>query len=130
MQMKKSILSVALALLVCGAEAETMNQSVTLDGAELSGAFVVSMTFDGDDVALTLDGGTVQTADISAVNIAITYGEVTESAGETANAVGAVEVTEVPSAGVYNLSGQYVGDTVDGLPRGLYIVNGEKTLVK
>ncbi len=128
--MKKSILSVALALLVCGAEAETMNQSVTLDGAELSGAFVVSMTFDGDDVALTLDGGTVQTADISAVNIAITYGEVTESAGETANAVGAVEVTEVPSAGVYNLSGQYVGDTVDGLPRGLYIVNGEKTLVK
>ncbi len=128
--MKKSILSVALALLVCGAEAETMNQSVTLDGAELSGAFVVSMTFDGDDVALTLDGGTVQTADISAVNIAITYGEVTESDGETANAVGAVEVTEVPSAGVYNLSGQYVGDTVDGLPRGLYIVNGEKTLVK
>lgn len=31
--------------------------------------------------------------------------------------------------GVYNLQGMKVGDTTDGLPAGLYIVNGKKTIL-
>lgn len=31
---------------------------------------------------------------------------------------------------VYNMAGQYVGDSVDGLAKGMYIVNGKKVVVK
>ena len=33
-------------------------------------------------------------------------------------------------AGVYTLSGQYVGKTIEGLPAGIYIVDGKKVVVK
>ena len=33
-------------------------------------------------------------------------------------------------AGVYTIGGQRVGDTLDGLPRGLYVTGGKKVLVK
>lgn len=53
-------------------------------------------------------------------------------------------VTEIPSGietvktsdamsvkpGVYTLNGQYMGDSVDGLSKGVYIVNGKKTVLK
>jgi hypothetical protein len=32
--------------------------------------------------------------------------------------------------GVYTLSGQYVGNSIEGLPAGLYIVDGQKVSVK
>ena len=32
--------------------------------------------------------------------------------------------------GVFSLSGQRLADTTDGLPKGIYIVNGRKTVVK
>ena len=31
---------------------------------------------------------------------------------------------------VYNLSGQYMGNTTDGLPKGVYIVDGRKIVVE
>ena len=31
---------------------------------------------------------------------------------------------------VYNLNGQYVGASLSGLPKGIYIVNGRKVVVK
>ena len=31
---------------------------------------------------------------------------------------------------VYNVAGQYVGQSLDGLAKGMYIVNGKKVLVK
>lgn len=36
----------------------------------------------------------------------------------------------IVNKGVYNLNGQYLGDTTTGLPQGIYIVNGKKTVVK
>ena len=44
-----------------------------------------------------------------------------------------VEQSEVITAGmkgVYTLSGQYVGASIKGLPAGMYIVDGEKVVVK
>ena len=32
--------------------------------------------------------------------------------------------------GVYSLSGQYMGNSVDGLQKGIYIVNGKKVVIK
>ena len=31
---------------------------------------------------------------------------------------------------VYNLNGQYVGSTLSNLPKGVYIVNGHKLIIK
>jgi len=38
--------------------------------------------------------------------------------------------TKVKQRGVYSLSGQRLGDTTEGLPKGIYIVDGRKTVVK
>ena len=38
--------------------------------------------------------------------------------------------TKVQQRGVYSLSGQRLGDTTEGLPKGVYIVNGLKTVIK
>ena len=38
--------------------------------------------------------------------------------------------TTAEKQGVYNLSGQRLGDTVEGLSKGVYIVNGRKVVVK
>lgn len=35
-----------------------------------------------------------------------------------------------PNAKIYNVSGQYVGNSLDGLAKGIYIVNGKKYVVK
>lgn len=40
------------------------------------------------------------------------------------------ESDRTAKSGVYNLSGQHVGSTVDGLSKGFYIVNGRKVIVK
>lgn len=37
---------------------------------------------------------------------------------------------EAMTGKVYNLNGQYVGNTIDGLAKGLYIMNGKKYVVK
>lgn len=37
---------------------------------------------------------------------------------------------EAMTGKVYNLNGQYVGNTLDGLAKGLYIINGKKYIVK
>ena len=39
------------------------------------------------------------------------------------------ETDNVPVV-VYNLQGQKVGDSLEGLPRGIYIVNKKKVLVR
>ena len=44
--------------------------------------------------------------------------------------VGAGEPVTAGRKGVYTLSGQYVGNTIEGLPAGMYIVDGKKTPVK
>lgn len=39
-------------------------------------------------------------------------------------------IQAIRANGVYNLNGQKVANTTDGLPKGIYIVNGQKTIVK
>lgn len=41
------------------------------------------------------------------------------------------DITLMPAnTKVYNINGQYVGESLEGLPKGLYITNGKKVLVK
>ena len=61
----------------------------------------------------------------------------TSPVDENGNEVTAIEsldgedtVSRYTNGKVYNMSGQYVGDSLEGLGKGLYIVNGKKYIVK
>ena len=65
--------------------------------------FAVNGVIDGDDITVTgIDGRTVSP----------------------------VDTRTIAAAGVYDLTGRKVGDTIENLPKGLYIVSGKKLLVK
>ena len=55
----------------------------------------------------------------------ITHISVAELADEARQSLGIS-----PQAGVYNMAGQKVSDTVEGLPSGIYITNGKKLVVE
>jgi len=95
-------------------------QTVTVDGVSV-GKFVTQLTFSGDNVTLVFDDNTSQTEDMSLVNITFNY---TSSGIETIPAAGKVADNKV-----YSISGQYVGNTTNGLQKGIYIVNGKKIVI-
>ena len=119
--MKKTIALLACAAAGVGAMADT-GQQVTV-GGEALGKFVTSISFDGDDVVLTLEDNTTITAPMDGVAVSLDYRGVTDGIGRTAAA-------GPRAAGVYTISGQYAGDSAEGLPKGVYIVGGKKVIVK
>ncbi len=98
-------------------------QTVTVGGQTVSG-FVTELTFKGDYVTLDFAGGASRTEDMSEVNIALVYDNSTTGIKDFA-ADGNVKDNRV-----YTVSGQYAGNSVDGLKKGVYIVNGKKIIVK
>lgn len=50
--------------------------------------------------------------------------------GGSLSSIGKLMNGEAITGKVYNLNGQYVGNTLDGLAKGLYIINGKKYIVK
>ena len=66
--------------------------------------------------------------------IRIVFDDAITEFGEDGQEITAIESLDgqmlAPVTGkIYNLRGQYVGNSVDGLPKGLYIVNGRKVVV-
>lgn len=59
--------------------------------------------------------------------------EYDENGNET-TAIDKLDGEELPSIydddKVYNMAGQYVGKSLDSLPKGIYIMNGKKFIVK
>lgn len=97
-----------------------LDNSANADGLGGKVRYVLNMSADG-----TLDfyfGSSGSTMRIS--YIGITYAE---------NVVDGIEDTTLEKkcdGKVYNLSGQYVGDSLDGLKSGIYIRDGRKVIVK
>lgn len=120
--MKKLITLLAvLATTFCSAMADN-TQTVVVDGTTV-GKNVTRLTFSGDNVVMTFADNSTQTADMSLVSISFTYSPATAIDGieqENKNIV----------KKVYNLNGQYVGNTTEGLAKGLYIVNGKKMVIR
>ena len=80
------------------------------------------ITFDGDNVILHYkDGTTTATKDMETIVISLT-----DATG--VNTMRQVEALKDKSA--YNLKGQYVGQGVEGLSKGVYIVGGKKVIIK
>lgn len=81
------------------------------------------ITFDGDNVTLSYADNSSDTMDMSFVSLSFTYG--------TSAGIHQVEqLKEALQGKVYNLNGQLVGNSVEGLSKGVYIVNGKKVIIK
>ena len=97
-------------------------QTVKVDGQVIDKT-ITEITFEGDNVTLNYTDNTSDTMDMSLVSLSFVYGE---SAG-----IGQVEQLQKALQGkVYNLNGQLVGNSVEGLSKGVYIVNGKKVIIK
>ena len=97
-------------------------QTVKVDGQVIDKT-ITEITFEGDNVTLNYTDNSSDTVDMSLVSLSFVYGEST--------GIGQVEqLKEALQGKVYNLNGQLVGNSVEGLPKGVYIVNGKKVIIK
>lgn len=98
-------------------------QTVRVNGSEID-KFVTELTFSGDNVTMTFSDGT-QTEDMSLVTIDLTY---TDDTTTGVYEFGGKKTQD--NLRVYNLNGQYVGNSLEGLDKGVYVVNGKKVVKK
>ena len=119
---KLSLLAI-LAIITANVLADNV-QTVTINGTTQSQT-VKRITFNGDDIVLVFADDSQQTVDLTAVKINFVYDDVVNRVSFNADAPKVKEQT-----GVYNLNGQFMGNTRETLPKGIYIVDGRKEVVK
>lgn len=96
-------------------------QTVKIDG-QLIEKTVSEITFDGDNVVLHYADNTSATEDMSLVTLSFSY---------TTTGISQVEgIKKALQGKVYNLQGQCVGSSLQGLSKGVYIINGKKVIIK
>lgn len=122
--MKNKTFCALLAALLSGSVAcADTGQTVRVNGSVID-KFVTELTFSGDNVTMTFSDGT-QTEDMSLVTIDLTYTD------DTTTGVYEFENKNTQdNLRVYNLNGQYVGNSLEGLDKGVYVVNGKKVVKK
>jgi hypothetical protein len=122
MKRKTFLCMFLMALLSGGTMYAETEQTVIINGTEID-KFVSNMTFNGNNVTLQFDDNTSQTEDMSKVSISLSY----------ENTTGITNITSMDNSGkskVYNLNGQYMGKDANALNKGVYIINGKKTVIK
>lgn len=96
-------------------------QTVKIDD-QLIEKTVSEITFDGDNVVLQYSDNTSDPADMSLVTLSFTY--------QTTGISQVEGIKQALQGKVYNLQGQYVGSSLQGLSKGVYIINGKKVIIK
>ena len=99
-------------------------QTVKIDG-NVSDKIVTEITFDGDNVTLNYADNSSETKDMSLVSLSFSY-----SYDSTTGINKIEEVKKSLQGKVFNLNGQLVGNSLEGLSKGIYIVNGKKVIIK
>ena len=99
-------------------------QTVIVNGTTQSQA-VKRITFNGDEIVLVFADNTQQTVEMTAVKIDFVYDNVENSVFYQMETPKVKEQT-----GIYNLNGQSVIVSREKLPKGIYIVDGRKEVVK
>ena len=83
---------------------------------------ISEITFDGDNVVLHYADNTSATENMSRVTLSFSY---------TTTGISQVEgIKKALQGKVYNLQGQCVGSSLQGLSKGVYIINGKKVIIK
>ena len=118
--MKKAYLLLLAGMLSTAVFADN-KQTVTIDGQVIEQT-ISEITFDGDNVVLHYADNTSATEDMSLVTLSFSY---------TTTGISQVEgIKKVLQGKVYNLQGQCVGSSLQGLSKGVYIINGKKVIIK
>lgn len=118
--MKKAYLLLLAAMLSTATFAGS-KQTVKIDG-QLIEKTVSEITFDGDNVVLQYADNTSDQADMSLVTLSFTY--------QTTGISQIEGIKQALQGKVYNLQGQYVGSSLQGLSKGVYMINGKKVIIK
>ena len=96
-------------------------QTVTIEGQVIEKT-ISEITFDGDNVVLHYADNSSDQADMSLVTLSFSY---------TTTGISQVEgIKQALQGKVYNLQGQCVGSSLQGLSKGVYIINGKKVIIK
>ncbi len=122
MKRKTFLCMFLMALLSGGTMYAETEQTVIINGTKID-KFVSNLTFNGNNVTLQFDDNTSLTEDMSKVSISLSY----------ENTTGITNITSMDNSGkskVYNLNGQYMGKDANALNKGMYIINGKKTVIK
>ena len=98
-------------------------QTITINGLTI-GKNAKKITFSGEKAMITYADGSKQTENMGLIQLSFTY--------STNGGIKNIETTgqKLVDTRVYNINGQYVGTTLNGLSKGVYIVNGKKVVVK
>ena len=96
-------------------------QTVKIDGQVIEKT-VSEITFDGDNVVLQYSDNTSDRGDMSLVTLSFTY--------QTTGISQIEDIKKALQGKVYNLQGQYVGSSLQGLSKGVYMINGKKVIIK
>lgn len=98
-------------------------QTITINGLTI-GKSAKKITFSGEKAMIVYADGSKQTENMGLIQLSFTY--------STNGGIKKIETTgqKLVDNRVYNLNGQYVGTTLNGLSKGVYIVNGKKVVVK
>lgn len=83
---------------------------------------ISEITFDGDNVVLQYSDNTSDRGDMSLVTLSFTY--------QTTGISQVEGIKQALQGKVYNLQGQCVGSSLQGLSKGVYIINGKKVIIK
>ena len=118
--MKKAYLLLLAGMLSTAVFADS-KQTVKIEGQVIEKT-ISEITFDGDNVVLHYADNTSATEDMSLVTLSFSY---------TTTGISQVEgIKKALQGKVYNLQGQCVGFSLQGLSKGVYIINGKKVIIK
>ena len=119
--MKKTYLLFLAAMLSTATFAD--NKQTVKIGGQVIDKTVTEITFDGDNVVLQYSDNTSDNGDMSLVTLSFSY--------STTTGISQVEgIKQALQGKVYNLQGQCVGSSLQGLSKGVYIINGKKVIIK
>ena len=94
--------------------------TTTIDGQEVNKE-LTKLSFDDGNVILTFSDNTTETAPMNMVSISIDHAQ---------SSIDQIITDPKKANGVYNLKGQYLGETPQGLKQGIYNVNTQKIYVR
>ena len=82
-----------------------------------------TVKIDGVNVTLNYADNSSETKDMSLVSLSFSY--------DSTTGINKIEEVKKSLQGkVFNLNGQLVGNSLEGLSKGIYIVNGKKVIIK
>lgn len=120
--MKRLTITICTLLSLSTAVNADNGQTVYIGGSAVD-KYATQLTFDGNNVVLTFEDGTTQTADMATVSINLTYNSDPSGIENV--------ITDCKTEGrVFSISGQYLGNSTEKLSKGLYIIDGKKVVIK